>query len=85
MLQVAEIRATLNPYKIISFSNFDEYIIVQGRLMRKKLVDFHAKFWGDPTFRPPGQATKDLFWTKTYLKSLKHSAFNVTFIIENSD
>ena len=45
--------------------------------MRKKIVDFRAKFWRDPTFGPPGQATKDIFGQKhIYLKSLNHPASN---------
>ena len=45
--------------------------------MRKKIVDFRAKFWRDPTFGPPGQATKDLFVQKhIYFKSLNHSESN---------
>ena len=45
--------------------------------MRKKIVDFRAKFWRDPTFGPPGQATKDLLGQKhIYLKSLNQSASN---------
>ena len=45
--------------------------------MRKKIVDFRAKFWRDPTFGPPGQATKDIFGQKhIYLKRLNHSASN---------
>ena len=45
--------------------------------MRKKIVDFRAKFWRDPTFGPPGQATKDISGQKhIYLKSLNQSVSN---------
>ena len=47
--------------------------------MRKKIVDFRAKFWRDPTFGPPGQATKDLSGQKhIYFESFNHSASNGT-------
>ena len=33
----------------------------------KKIVDFRAKFWRDPTFGPLGQSTKKSFGTKTHI------------------